>query len=104
RTSSVGDAVGGLLGFYRVYRSSRYVGRHWVIRLVRPIAPELCETLAHDFAPLIEKGGIEQRGPFPDEQETEPELDHLPRLAFVARRTSSFGLRRQLIDRLNRDG
>ena len=76
------EAVEEITGFYRVYHSSRYVGRYWVIRLNHPVSSELCEALARDFAPLIEKGGIEQRGAFPEEHETEPELDHLPRLAF----------------------
>jgi hypothetical protein len=103
-TTSVSEAVEEILGFYRVYHSSRYVGRHWVIRLTRAVAPELCETLARDFAPLIEEGGIELRGPFPEEHETEPELDDLPRLSFRARRSGPYGLRRLLIDRLNREG
>ena len=103
-TTSVTEAVEEIVGFYRVYHSSRYVGRHWVIRLTRPVAPEFCETLAREFAPLIEEGGIELRGPFPEEHETEPELDDLPRLAFRARRSGPFGLRRLLIDRLNREG
>jgi len=103
-TTSVTEAVEEIVGFYRVYHSSRYVGRHWVIRLNRPVAPELCETLARDFAPLIEEGGIELRGAFPEEHETEPELDDLPRLAFRAHRSGPFGLRRLLIDRLNREG
>ena len=103
RAPAVG-AVEEIVGFYRVYHSSRYVGRHWVIRLTRPVAPELCATLARDFASLIEEGGIELRGPFPEEHETEPELDDLPRLSFRARRIGPFGLRRLLIDRLNREG
>ena len=37
-------------------------GRHWVIRLNHPVSQELCDALARDFAPLIEEGGIEQRG------------------------------------------
>jgi uncharacterized protein (TIGR00730 family) len=102
-TTSVTEAVAEITGFYRVYHSSRYVGRHWVIRLNKPVSTELCDTLARDFAPLIEEGGIVQQGPLPEEHETEPELDHLPRLTFAARRIS-FGMRRQLIDRLNREG
>ena len=62
-----------------------------------------CEDLAREFAPLVAEGAIEQRDALPEEHETEPELDHLPRLVFAARRTA-FGLRRRLIDRLNRDG
>jgi len=102
-TTDRAEAVEEITGFYRVYHSARYVGRHWVIRLNHPVSQELIDALARDFASLIEEGGIEQRGPLPEEHETEPELDHLPRLVFAARRIS-FGLRRQLIDRLNRDG
>jgi uncharacterized protein (TIGR00730 family) len=103
-TTDRAEAIEEITGFYRVYHSSRYVGRHWVIRLNRPVPQALVEALRRDFGPLIEEGGIEQRGPLPEEHETEPELGHLPRLVFAARRSSSFGLRRQLIDRLNRDG
>jgi uncharacterized protein (TIGR00730 family) len=103
-TTDRAEAIEEIAGFYRVYHSSRYVGRHWVIRLNRPVPQALVEALGRDFAPLVEEGGIEQRGPLPEEDETEPELDYLPRLVFAARRSSSFGLRRQLIDRLNRDG
>jgi uncharacterized protein (TIGR00730 family) len=103
-TDSVSEAVTEITGFYRVYHSSRYVGREWVIRLNHPVSETLCDDLTREFAPLIEHGRIVQRGALPEEHETEPELAHLPRLVFAARRSDSFGLRRQLIDRLNRDG
>jgi uncharacterized protein (TIGR00730 family) len=102
-TTSVREAVEEITTFHRVYHSSRYVGRHWVIRLNHPVPQSLCEALAREFAALIAGGTIEQRDAFPEEHETEPELDHLPRLVFAARRTD-FGLRRRLIDRLNREG
>jgi hypothetical protein len=102
-TTSVSEAVEEITSFYRVYHSSRYVGRYWVIRLTRPVSQSLCETLARDFAPLVAAGTIELRDALPEEHETEPELDHLPRLVFSARRTA-FGLRRKLIDRLNQEG
>ncbi len=102
-TTDPAEAVEEITGFYRVYHSSRYVGRHWVIRLNRPVAASVVDGLAGEFASLIEDGDIEQRAALPEEHESEPELDHLPRLVFAARRIS-FGLRRQLIDRLNRDG
>jgi hypothetical protein len=102
-TTSVGEAVEEITTFYRVYHSSRYVGRRWVIRLSRPVPQPLCEALAREFAPLIASGTIEQRDALPEEHETEPELDHLPRLVFAARR-NDFGLRRRLIDALNREG
>jgi uncharacterized protein (TIGR00730 family) len=102
-TTSVSEAVEEITSFYRVYHSSRYVGRYWVVRLTRPVSRSLCETLARDFAPLIAEGTIELRDALPEEHETEPEIDHLPRLVFSARRTA-FGLRRRLIDRLNQEG
>jgi uncharacterized protein (TIGR00730 family) len=102
-TTSVREAVEEITTFHRVYHSSRYVGRHWVIRLTHPVPQSLCKALAREFAALIAGGTIEQRDAFPEEHETEPELDHLPRLVFAARRTD-FGLRRRLIDRLNREG
>jgi uncharacterized protein (TIGR00730 family) len=102
-TTSVSEAVEEITSFYRVYHSSRYVGRYWVIRLTRPVSQSLCESLARDFAPLVAAGTIELRDALPEEHETEPELDHLPRLVFSARRTA-FGLRRKLIDRLNQEG
>jgi len=37
-------------GPYRVYHSARTVGRRLVIRVTRPIAPELVETLSREFA------------------------------------------------------
>ncbi len=102
-TSDLDEAVNEITGFYRVYHSSRYVGRRYVIRINRPIAPELVTALATEFAPLIERGTIEQCEALPEEREQEPELNHLPRLVFEAQR-SGFGRRRQLIDRLNADG
>lgn len=102
-TTSVTEAVDEITGFYRVYHSSRYVRQHWVVRLNRPLPQEAVEALERDFAPLIAEGRIEQGGPLPEEHETEPELDHLPRLVFAARRIS-FGLRRLLIDQVNRSG
>jgi len=102
-TTSIPAAVEEITTFYRVYHSARYVGRDWVIRLSHAVPQSLCEDLAREFAPLVAEGTIEQRDALPEEHETEPELDHLPRLVFAARRTA-FGLRRRLIDRLNRDG
>jgi uncharacterized protein (TIGR00730 family) len=102
-TTDVAEAVEEVTSFYRVYHSSRYVGRDWVVRLNHRVPDALCEALARDFAPLIETGRIEQRDALAEERASEPDLDHLPRLVFAARRTD-FGLRRQLIDRLNREG
>ena len=102
-TGSVAEAVEEITTFHRVYHSSRYVGRDWVVRLNHRIPDALVRDLEREFALLIDEGGITQRDALPEEAEGDPDLDHLPRLVFAARR-HHFGLRRRLIDRLNRDG
>ena len=101
-TSSVQEAIDEITGFYRVYHSSRTVGRKLVIRLTRPIAPELVTALGRDFSAILDGAPIEQRGAF-EEEADEAELASLPRLVLHFNRTH-FGRLRQLIDRLNRDG
>jgi len=101
-TSSIDDAVDEITGFYRVYHSSRTVGRKLVIRLNRPVADTLVAQLSADFADILVSGRIEQAtGALPTEDE--PEIRHLPRLVLHFNRTH-FGRLRQLIDRLNREG
>jgi uncharacterized protein (TIGR00730 family) len=101
-TDSVEAAVEEIAGFYRVYHSSRFVGRDFVIRLTGPVPTEVVEKLARDFHDLLVEGGIAQSEALPEEREQEPELDALPRLVFrlVPGRA---GRLRQLIDRLNRE-
>ncbi|MHC4946754.1 MAG: LOG family protein [Planctomycetota bacterium] len=96
RATSVEDAVDHVLGFYRVYHSSRYVGDRFVLRLQRPLDDAHLERLNEEFASLVATGRIEQGGPL------EGEEDHLelPRLAFVHTRRH-FGLLHALIDRIN---
>jgi hypothetical protein len=101
-TSSVDAAVEEITGFYRVYHSSRNVGRKLVVRVTRPIAPSLVRALEAEFADILGNGSIEQRGALEDEVD-EPELAALPRLVLTFDRTH-FGRLRQLIDRLNAEG
>jgi hypothetical protein len=102
-TTSVEEAVEEITGFYAVYHSSRNVGEHFVIRLNRPLSPELVTALSRDFADILVSGTIVQGEPLPDEQEQEPELDALPRLVLHFNRMN-WGRLRQLIDRINREG
>jgi uncharacterized protein (TIGR00730 family) len=90
------EAVDQITRFYRVYHSARYVKDELVIRLKAPLAPGDVERLAEEFAPLIKKGSLVQRGPL------EVEEDHLdlPRLVFTHTR-HNYGLVRRLIDRIN---
>jgi uncharacterized protein (TIGR00730 family) len=100
-TTSVDEAVDEITRFYRVYHSSRTVGRQLVIRLTRPIPAKLVERLARDFADILLSGTIVQRSALAEEDE--PELATLPRLVLPFNRTD-FGRLRQLIDQVNRDG
>jgi len=94
--SSPEDAARHVLGFYRVYHSSRYVGDVLVLRLARPLTADELERLNDEFAILVKSGRIEQGGPL------DVETDHLalPRLTFRHTR-HHFGLVRRLIDRVN---
>ncbi len=102
-TTSVEEAVEDIVGFYRVYHSSRLVGRDFVIRLTHPVPAALVQELTRDFADILDGSAIVQSDALPDEREQEPELDALPRLVcrIVHGRA---GRLRQLIDRLNREG
>src|SRR5262245_19163915 len=101
-TSSVDEAIEEITSFYRVYHSSRSVGRKLVVRLTHRISSALVASLTREFADILEGGPIEQRGAF-DEEADEPELATLPRLVLPFDRTH-YGRLRQLIDRLNHEG
>jgi len=100
-TTSVDQAVEEITRFYRVYHSSRTVGRQLVLRLTRPLPAKLVDRLSRDFADILLSGSIVQ-GPALAEED-EPELAALPRLVLHFNRTN-FGRLRQLIDRINHDG
>lgn len=90
------QAVEEVLGFYRVYHSSRYVGEQFVIRLTRPLTDEQVAALNDEFGDLVREGRIVQSGPLAGEDD-HPEL---PRLAMAFTR-NRFGRLRMLIDRIN---
>src|SRR6059036_3385327 len=100
-TTSVDQAVEEITRFYRVYHSSRTVGRQLVIRVTRPLSAGVVERLDREFADILLSGAIVQ-GPALAEED-EPELAALPRLVLHFNRTN-FGRLRQLIDRINHDG
>ncbi len=94
--SSPEEAAAHVLGFYRVYHSSRYVGRLLVIRSQHELTPEQLDQLNVEFAGLVESGRIEQTTALSGES------DHLelPRLVFEHTRRQ-YGLLRALIQRIN---
>jgi len=93
---SAEDAADHVCRFYLNYHSSRYVNDDIVIRIKRRITPEQVERLNEEFAPLVAKGRITQRGPY----DVEEELLELPRIAFTHTRHHIAVIRR-LIDRIN---
>ena len=101
-TDSVDEAVDEVLRFYRVYHSMRYVNKHLVLRLRRPLPETLVERIRHEFADIVEAGTFEQTAALPAEA-NETDLAALPRLRFRFDR-KNLGRLRMLIDMINRDG
>jgi predicted Rossmann-fold nucleotide-binding protein len=99
-TNDIDEAIAEVLNFYRVYHSSRYVGRELVLRLQHPLAPALMEQIRSGFSDITVSGTFEQGGPSPAEGSEFPELTRL-RFHFNRR---NMGRLRQLIDTINRDG
>ncbi len=97
--STIEEALGEILGFYRVYHSSRYVGRQLVMRLNAPLRFSAMTAIEKEFSDILVEGGIYQ-GCALDAEDDEPELDHLPRLILTPDRRN-FGRLRQLIDHVN---
>ena len=92
-------AADELLGFYRNYHSSRWIGDLLVLRLsVAPSRPELA-SLNRRFAGIVERGVIRPTRPLPPERAGDDHLD-LPRLALHFDR-AHYGRLRQLIDACN---
>jgi len=98
-TDNVEAAVDEIVGFYRVYHSSRYVRDRLVIRLLRPLPDAYVRELATEFQDIIVDGVLEQRAAFPAERD-DPEVFHLPRLSCRFNRRH-YGRLRVLIDRIN---
>ena len=100
-TSSVEEAVAEIAGFYRVYHSSRTVGRNLVMRLNQKLDEKLVASLNRDFHDILVGAEAVQTKALAEEED-EPELAALPRLVLPFNRTH-FGRLRQLIDRINRE-
>jgi len=78
----------------------RYVYRDLVLRLQKPLSPELLEQIRAEFQDILKAGTFEQVGALPEEAD-EPDLAALPRLRFCFDRHNA-GRLRQLIDLINR--
>jgi len=101
-TSSVEEAVAEIASFYRVYHSSRTVGRNLVVRLNTKLDEKLVASINRDFRDILVGADAVQTKALAEEED-EPELASLPRLVLPFDR-AHFGRLRQLIDRVNREG
>ena len=90
------DAVNRVVGFYRNYQSSRYVGDRFVVRLRRAPDPDFVRSLEEEFGHLAVDGKFTV-GEALSAETVDP---HLPRLHYHSHRRD-FGTVRKLIDRLN---
>lgn len=94
------EAVEEILGFYRNYRSQRYVEGRLYLRLDHAPTDAELVVLNADFADIVLDGEIEVVAAHPDEVADEDEVD-AARVAFDFDRRS-FGRLRRLVDVLNR--
>jgi hypothetical protein len=101
-TDTVEAAVAEILGFYRVYHSMRYVRDELVLRLQKPLRPELLDQLRTDFADIVVRGTIVPSAALSGE-ETDPHLAELPRLRFQFDR-QHLGRLRMMINAINELG
>lgn len=88
--------------FYRVYHSSRYVGKLLVLRLTLKLSDSVLAELNQEFSDILSHGEITQNVALPEEQQELATLD-LPRLCFYFNQ-KSFGRLYQLISKINRLG
>ena len=97
---TVEEAVSLIDRFYSGFHSLRYVNEKLVIRIRARLPEARIAALTETFSDLLVEGGeIRQTGPLPEEQD-EPALSGLTRLAIDFNRRSFARLRR-LIDTVN---
>ncbi len=100
-TDNLDEAVHEITQFYRVYHSMRFVRTRLVLRLTQMLTDEVLERINREFADIRVDGKFEMVAAMREEQD-EPNLIALPRLAFHFDRRSH-GRLRQLVDFVNRE-
>lgn len=101
-TDDLDIACQTIKNFYRVYHSSRYVGKLFVIRLKLELSQTAIEELNQEFSDILSQGKIAKSNALPQE-EKELETLELPRLTLYFNQ-KSLGRLYQLIDKINRLG
>lgn len=85
RFHTVEEAVDYIHNFYRRYHSLRYIGDKVVLRLNRPIPPQLVADLEKEYKDFLGGQKIALHSALPEEAD-EPLLAHLPRLVLRVNR------------------
>ncbi len=96
---SAEEAANEIAAFFRNYHSLRMVGDRMLLRLQHPLSPGQLIQLNEEFSDIMEYGQCEQIEALPEEDD-EPGLAHLPRLAFHYN-WKDLGRLRQCINWLN---
>lgn len=98
-TDSLEVACQTIKDFYRVYHSSRYVGKLLVIRLKLELSDQAVAELNQEFSDILHHGRIDKSTALPEEQQ-ELETIALPRLCFYFNQKHQ-GRLYQLIAKIN---
>ncbi|HET6408760.1 MAG TPA: hypothetical protein VFG14_12820, partial [Chthoniobacteraceae bacterium] len=96
---SVEAAIEEITGFYRNYRSYRWVGNRMVIRIKHRLTDAAVKSLNDQFADVLELGQLVQGVALP-EVANEPDIAHYPRLILQPSRRN-FGRMRLLLNAVN---
>ncbi len=101
-TDNLDVACKTIKDFYRVYHSSRYVGKLLVMRLKLELSDAAVESLNQEFSDLLVEGKINKSGVLPEEVK-DLESATLPRLTFHFNQ-KNLGRLYQLISKINQLG
>lgn len=101
-TDQLDVACQTIKNFYRVYHSSRYIDKLFVMRLKLELSDLAVAQLNQEFADILSEGKISKSHALPAE-EKELETLNLPRLTFYFNQ-KNFGRLYQLITKINQMG
>ena len=99
RARSSQEAIDWIINYYKVFHSLRYIGDLTVLRLTKPLPPDLLKTLNTKFQDILVKGTIQSTPPHKQELQNN-EFPELPRLSLYFNK-SGYGRLNQLIEAIN---
>ncbi len=100
-TDNVETACQTICDFYRVYHSSRYVGRQFVIRTKQELSDDVVAELNEEYGDILTEGTIRKSTALPEEKDED--ISHLSRLVFYFNQ-KNLGRLYQLIHKINQSG